>query len=345
MQESARGTHVSNAQKYCASLPHDRHIACILRHQDPGPFWDNGVRVNFSPISHYSHLKERIPMRNITLFAVACIAAPAFGQVEAYNGTRISNPVDTATFCCLNTGDPLNDYQEAGLSFRVNDTHFSWVPCGFPNSEMFYVNGGVNERVTIDRLDGGDFGRIEMNVSDGWFKCDNYIWVTPFKDGEALGDFALDSNDGGVIGVEGDFDQIRIAAYFDAATRDQFNETGFQAIAFDNVAYEDGGANLRLAFSGNCPGTGTFDVIGATPSGNVALVYGFGDGPTTIPNTFPCAGTVLNVGNPNLDNRVISADANGNATFSTFIPAAACGAVKVQALDLGSCAVSNVVNP
>ena len=117
--------------------------------------------------------------------------------------------------------------------------------------------------------------------------------------------------------------------------------TGFEGFA----TKQECGPNLRLAFSGNCPGTGTFDVVGATPNGNVALVYGFGDGPTTIPSTFPCAGTVLNVGNPNLDNRVIRADANGNATFSTFIPAAACGAVKVQALDLGTCAVSNVVNP
>ena len=106
-----------------------------------------------------------------------------------------------------------------------------------------------------------------------------------------------------------------------------------------------GGGGLELTVSGNCPGTTTFDVSGATPNGNVALVYGFGDGPTTIPSTFPCAGTVLNVGNPNLDNRVVSADANGNATLSTFVPGAACGAVNVQALDVTTCAVSNVVNP
>jgi len=111
------------------------------------------------------------------------------------------------------------------------------------------------------------------------------------------------------------------------------------------VTAEAGGGGLDLAFSGNCPGTGTFDVTGATPNGNVALVYGFGDGPTTIPSTFPCAGTVLNVGNPNLDNRVVSADANGNATLSTFVPGAACGAVNVQALDVTTCAVSNVVTP
>jgi len=119
---------------------------------------------------------------------------------------------------------------------------------------------------------------------------------------------------------------------------------GFDTCRFV-VEGDFGGGGIDLAFSGNCPGTGTFDVTGATPNGNVALVYGFGAGPTTIPNTFPCAGTVLNVGNPNLDNRVISADANGNATLSTFIPTVACGAVNVQALDVTSCAVSNVVTP
>ena len=106
-----------------------------------------------------------------------------------------------------------------------------------------------------------------------------------------------------------------------------------------------GGQRLSLSVSGNCPGTSTFEIFGATPNASVALVYGFGDGPTTIPPSLPCAGTVLDVGNPNLDYRVIRADANGEAVFPTFIPANACGLVNVQALDLETCATSNVVNP
>ncbi|MFW5653243.1 MAG: hypothetical protein ACOC0P_04285, partial [Planctomycetota bacterium] len=66
---------------------------------------------------------------------------------------------------------------------------------------------------------------------------------------------------------------------------------------------------------------------------------------TTVPNTFPCGGTVLEVGNPNLANRVISADANGVAVLTTNIPAVACGQVRVQALDLTTCETSEVVRP
>ncbi|MFW5652776.1 MAG: hypothetical protein ACOC0P_01920 [Planctomycetota bacterium] len=106
-----------------------------------------------------------------------------------------------------------------------------------------------------------------------------------------------------------------------------------------------GGQRLQVAVSGNCPGTTTFDIVGATPNSRVALVYGFGTGPTTIPSGFPCAGTVLDVGNPNLDNQVITADSNGEAVLSTFVPTIACGSVFVQALDLTTCATSNVVQP
>ncbi|MFW5653517.1 MAG: hypothetical protein ACOC0P_05685, partial [Planctomycetota bacterium] len=102
------------------------------------------------------------------------------------------------------------------------------------------------------------------------------------------------------------------------------------------------GGGLQFSFEGTCPGQITLTATGATPNGNVAFVYGFSDGPTTIPGTLPCAGTVLNVGNPNLDNRVVRADANGVATFVANVPAVACGAVRVQVLDIDTCLTSNV---
>jgi len=108
---------------------------------------------------------------------------------------------------------------------------------------------------------------------------------------------------------------------------------------------EGGTPVLTLEFSGDCPGQGAFTVTNATPGAKVALVYGFGDGPTTIANTLPCAGTVLDVGNPNLANRITRADANGVADLNTNLPAAACGRVRVQALDLSSCETSDVVRP
>ncbi|MFW5652762.1 MAG: hypothetical protein ACOC0P_01850 [Planctomycetota bacterium] len=284
-------------------------------------------------------------MRFLTSLAVAALATPAFAQTDVYVGSRITNPVDCAEFCCLETFDPLQNYQEAGLTIDVDDFHFDFTPCGLTSEEMYYPNGGVLERISITRTDGADFGRVEMQVSHGFGGCDIFVWVTPMLDGSSLGDFPLDVSGGDTIGIEGLFDEVMIGAYADATTRDQFVETNSNAIAIDNVCYEDGESGPSLSFSGNCPGTGNFEVSGATPNGNVALVYGFGSGPTTVPSGFPCAGTVLDVGNPNLDFVTFAVDANGNGTFQAFLPAIACGAVNVQALDLTSCAVSNVVAP
>lgn len=112
-----------------------------------------------------------------------------------------------------------------------------------------------------------------------------------------------------------------------------------------NYILGGGGQRLEVAVSGNCPGTTRLDISGATPNANLAIVYGFGAGPTIIPNTFPCGGTSLDVGNPNLDYQVVRADASGNAIFQAFAPSNACGRARVQALDLTTCATSNVVTP
>jgi len=66
---------------------------------------------------------------------------------------------------------------------------------------------------------------------------------------------------------------------------------------------------------------------------------------SSAPRPLPSPGPLPNVGHPNLNNRVIQADANGDAVFTTNLPAAACGAVRVQALDVATCDTSEVVRP
>ncbi len=105
------------------------------------------------------------------------------------------------------------------------------------------------------------------------------------------------------------------------------------------------GGGLGLSFRGDCPGQMTFSISGATPSRAVAVVYGAGDGPTTVPGGFPCAGTMLEVGGPGLAYQQFTADASGNVTVTTNVPAGACGSLRIQALDVASCATSNVVRP
>lgn len=101
-------------------------------------------------------------------------------------------------------------------------------------------------------------------------------------------------------------------------------------------------AGLNLALRGTCPGTIAFDATGATPGAKVAFVYAFGTGNQKIPNGKPCAGTTLGLNGSAKLARLVTADGNGNASFSAPVPAGACGRVFVQAIDLSTCDTSNV---
>lgn len=99
---------------------------------------------------------------------------------------------------------------------------------------------------------------------------------------------------------------------------------------------------LGLALSGTCPNL-TFEVVDATPNGQVALLYAYQTGSFVIPQGMPCAGTTLGLGSSVALGTMMTADPLGNITLSATIPAGACGAVYLQALDLSSCDTSTVV--
>jgi len=66
------------------------------------------------------------------------------------------------------------------------------------------------------------------------------------------------------------------------------------------------------------------------------------EGSIVIPGG-PCPGTTLGLNNTATLGVVLTADANGTATFNTSVPGGACGNVFIQALDLINCETSNVV--
>jgi len=282
-------------------------------------------------------------MYRFILLVLAMITAPALAQVNVYVGSRMTNPTSCATFCCLEDGASLINYEEAGLVVSVDDTKFNFIACGLSDSAMYYPNGGVNSQFFISRTGAAPFGRMEMRVSEGWGSCDVYLWIQVFRGGSLRGDFALNANSGEVIGIEGEADVVLISAYFDAATRDQFNPANLNALVIDDLCFEDLNATLSLSITGDCPGRNRFVVTRATANNRVALVYGFGDGPTIIPNNFTCAGTSLSVGAPSLGYQVVATDRFGQVDVSANIGADACGRLRVQALDLATCRLSNVV--
>lgn len=99
---------------------------------------------------------------------------------------------------------------------------------------------------------------------------------------------------------------------------------------------------LNLAVSGSCPSV-TFDIVDATPGGQVALLYAFGTGSMVVPSGFPCAGTALGLDSSVALGTMLTADGLGSINLSINIPSGACGAIYVQALDLANCATSTVV--
>ncbi len=273
--------------------------------------------------------------------ATLAVSAAQAQSVEMYTGdSRISDPDGCALFCCINTNDPLQNYEEDGLTVHVDDFEYSYVPCGF-NDGNYYPNAGVNERVNITRTDGGDFGRLEFQASDGWGSCEGYLWATAYLDNVSMGDFSLDFYAGDLIGFEGAFDELRVAAYFDAVTRDEMNEIGYNAIAIDNACWEgEVSACLTLAVDPLVAGSSaSWNVSDATAGEQVAIVYGFAPG-STIVNGF--AGYCASFGIQGVNqNKVIctkAADGAGNATCTKKIPAGVKGRrILSQAAERNTC--------
>ena len=82
-------------------------------------------------------------------------------------------------------------------------------------------------------------------------------------------------------------------------------------------------------------------VSGGTSSGNMTIIYGFEAGTDNANNI--CSGLETGIINP-FTLVTLSADVNGNASFSFFIPSGFAGiTVYLQAVDLSSCTPSNVI--
>jgi len=99
---------------------------------------------------------------------------------------------------------------------------------------------------------------------------------------------------------------------------------------------------LALSISGPCTQP-VFYITGNTSNRNLALLWAFGTGSQIIPGGYPCAGTMLGLNSTVKIGATLTADAAGQVSFTTRVPAGACGRIWLQALDLSTCGLSPVV--
>jgi hypothetical protein len=110
------------------------------------------------------------------------------------------------------------------------------------------------------------------------------------------------------------------------------------------LEYSGGGGGYTLSVTGSCPGNVTISWTGAG-SGQHGLVLGNQLGQTTIPQTEPCAGTILGIqgGVMLIDPPGIFSTGGGSGSISGNCPGAVSGK-RVQGVKGGTpCTTSNVI--
>ncbi len=99
-----------------------------------------------------------------------------------------------------------------------------------------------------------------------------------------------------------------------------------------------------LAATGSCPGKMTFTASDFSRFTNVAFLYSFGEGNQRVPRGSPyCGNLLLGLDRTFKLGKIMRADGNGTAEWTVKVPAAACGRVYMQAIDLFECQTTNVI--
>ena len=157
-------------------------------------------------------------------------------------------PTDTAIFDDTvlgggGTTGTMPGIDTHGMNFRsiyVDNPSGFWG-YAFPGGDgtaSCYFNGGANDIMAFSRLDNGDFDTVEFQVGAGWSGPDGFYWFTVFNNGVQVDSFDLDAPYGTWVGITGGgFDEVRVGAYVDAASRDAHDDQGYNAVAIDNVGY------------------------------------------------------------------------------------------------------------
>ncbi len=120
-----------------------------------------------------------------------------------------------------------------------------------------------------------------------------------------------------------------------------WNGGGFSCVGQDyTTAFRSSPAGcLGLRLQGKCGGPVAVDVFGATPLGDLALVWSANPTPSVVPG-LACGGVTLELSQPKVF-KLGTLGASGDVSALFDVPLGACG-LYLQAVDLSTCRASNV---
>jgi hypothetical protein len=179
----------------------------------------------------------------------------------------------------------------------------------------------------LDQIDGIWISLDGANWYDlvGWAGAGSSAWA-------AMNNIALGA---APVNTTGSF-------YLMFAQEDNFPFGNQDGIGVDDIVVGgDLPPNPMLSTVGSCPGFVIFSADGCTPDGEVGFGWSFAGGTSAVPSG-PCVGTVTALDAPSLVG-VSVASGFGVANWISSVPAAACGAVLIQAIDLSSCTTSPIL--
>lgn len=232
----------------------------------------------------------------------------------------------------------IGNYYVASPNFACDPTNRGNNPCGLWFSDTKVCNEGVSGTVSEITFD-PDFARTIRSIG---------FDITSFND---LRIIVKDSQGLTVLDVPSVVqtrDHCRGFRY-EASSNDGISSIRFESPngaqvegnhALDNFTVET--AELVLT-KNSCPTPLSLSVTGATPHGQVALLYGSSTGSAVVPDGYTCAGTALDLAGPVRLAGILNADAAGDLTVVSDVHPNACNLL-FQAIDANTCVTSNVVN-
>lgn len=275
--------------------------------------------------------------------AMALAPAPAFADVIYDNTT---NGSQTRSFTQLQIGDEV---QAAGSARLITEVHIGVSMQGQAGTAdlqpRLYANDGLNGAPGTLIWEGPVRNDVPLTGADDLIQFDvprievpdTFTWTIQISDTRPVAAGLPHYNPPGV-GSSPDY-----AWFGNGSSWTKLTDPNGRPINFMARVIAVAPSQITLAVSAQCPGGGGIIVEwgGASPNGQVGLLFARSTGNFIIPNNRPCAGTVLGLSSNQLQIAFTGgAGQGGSRMIQGNIGPGACGGF-LQLVDLTTCGTSN----